>query len=269
MTSSRAQEWGLQDDSQLRYLVTQCASGRCVLFVGAGLSLACADDSGRHGPSGPQLAEELAQRFLGESAASHSLSLIVEFSTGPIDQVLRGAGGGALEQVAYGCIVQWPARRVTAALLRPPLLRHLHAHAPRPGLQEPKGLRVSTTSLEVPIEFRSPVRGVGARSLPVIRTAGDRRKGATSCQNESGTKNRAHRATPPCRSGRDATPLLPQPPARHDGRGLPAGSGTDSFPLRVGDQAPQCCSPWAEVHERTPLQGVNPWSTDRNTGGPE
>ena len=80
MTSSDAQEWGLQDDSQLRYLVTQCASGRCVLFVGAGLSLACVDAAGRHGPTGPELAEELAQQFLAESASNRPLSLIVEFS---------------------------------------------------------------------------------------------------------------------------------------------------------------------------------------------
>ena len=114
MTFSRAQEWGLQDDSQLRYLVTQCASGRCVLFVGAGLSLACVDDGGRHGPTGPQLAEELAQRFLGESAAKRPLSLIAEFSLtnaskGDIDHAVAERLGGLRPTDAIGVlpIVPW------------------------------------------------------------------------------------------------------------------------------------------------------------------
>src|ERR1700693_5723101 len=48
------------------WLINQVASGACVLFVGAGLSRGCMDPTGRHGPSGDELAKEIAEHLLGQ-----------------------------------------------------------------------------------------------------------------------------------------------------------------------------------------------------------
>jgi tetratricopeptide (TPR) repeat protein len=52
-------------DAATRWLVSEIASGNCILFVGAGLAATCRDESGRTGPSGTQLAREMAEHFLG------------------------------------------------------------------------------------------------------------------------------------------------------------------------------------------------------------
>jgi tetratricopeptide (TPR) repeat protein len=52
-------------DAFRRWLVTQVASGKCVLFLGSGVARASCDRGGRSGPLGSELAEEIGTHFLG------------------------------------------------------------------------------------------------------------------------------------------------------------------------------------------------------------
>ena len=80
-------------------------------------------------------------------------------------------------------------------------------------------------------------------------------------------KNCAASSDPLCRGGHEASPAA-QLRTSH-GRPPPVVLELIRSRFSLVTTPPHCCSPCAGVRERTPLQGVNPWSTDRNTGGPE
>lgn len=59
-------------------LRTAIESGRCVLFVGAGIGTEAADPQGRPAPTGEQLAKELAEHFQIEGATGTPLSKVAQ-----------------------------------------------------------------------------------------------------------------------------------------------------------------------------------------------
>jgi len=61
-------------------LVQDIRDGNVVLVLGAGASMEAKDDSGRHPPSGGQLARLIASEFLGEGYDKHQLNEIAELA---------------------------------------------------------------------------------------------------------------------------------------------------------------------------------------------
>jgi len=62
------------------YLADQVKTGRVVLMLGAGASLACKDTQGRHPPTGKQLAKLIADKFLGGEHGGDALGTVAEMA---------------------------------------------------------------------------------------------------------------------------------------------------------------------------------------------
>jgi len=66
-------------------LQAQIADGRAVLFLGAGASLGAMDAKKNHPPSGTQLAEKLADKFLGGKFRTYPLNQVAEYAISESD----------------------------------------------------------------------------------------------------------------------------------------------------------------------------------------
>jgi len=90
---------GATTDPLLRRLVSQVTSRRCVLFIGAGLSLECRDADGRTGLLAGDLADEIGHKFLGPYKPGRSLAAVADFaisasSRPEVDQFIQERLGG-------------------------------------------------------------------------------------------------------------------------------------------------------------------------------
>ena len=112
-----AARWGFVDDSALNYMVDRISAGQCILFVGAGLTQTCEDDSGTRGLSATELARLVSTRFLGQNEVQDNLSLAADYSLAfhtkyDIDSFIRGKLGDLKPSPAALTIPQMPWKAI-------------------------------------------------------------------------------------------------------------------------------------------------------------